>query len=224
MNTSSTSNCKYDARHHPKLYPSDNDDSVALPAQIHRYISNSLLIGSRAPQRSIHRAVPLPFGLRQQTTFPPEPTKSQQGKYQVERSKTQSLQPLIYCTENNLLKLAYSSSCDEHLNNRAGCEAQFAVTMSVRFLNVHFIPSNILKAIQRGDEAIAGRPEEVPSHRFPPTAEHRTIRFRGKYILIVNQETDDQKTFKENISDFTPFEVPAGYTCYVRGATIYFEV
>lgn len=79
--------------------------------------------------------------------------------------------------------------------------------------------------IQRGDDALAGKEEKnIPSHRFPPTAQDRTINFKGKYILIVNEETDHQVAFEEDVTEYREFEVPAGYTCYVRGATVYFNV
>jgi len=76
----------------------------------------------------------------------------------------------------------------------------------------------------RGYEALAGREEkDIPSHRFPPDPNNdRTICFRGEYIEIVNLETDDQKTPKENITKDTEYEVPAGYTVYVRGASVHF--
>lgn len=83
-------------------------------------------------------------------------------------------------------------------------------------------------SIQRGDEALAGRKEkDIPSHRFPPTTKNRTIYFEGKYILIVNEETDDQKTFEDNeipTTESKPYEVPAGYTCYIRVASVWFKV
>ena len=78
--------------------------------------------------------------------------------------------------------------------------------------------------VQRGDEALAKREEEdIPSHRFPPDPNNdRTICFRGEYIEIVHVETGDQKTLEENIATDTNYDVPAGYTCYVRGATVHF--
>ncbi|PSN59002.1 hypothetical protein BS50DRAFT_444270, partial [Corynespora cassiicola Philippines] len=78
-----------------------------------------------------------------------------------------------------------------------------------------------------GDEALAGRPEEIPGHFFPPdSTESRTIYFKGLYLSIVNEETDDIKTHIDNevpTSVYDSYEVPAGYTCYIRGATVYFE-
>jgi hypothetical protein len=77
----------------------------------------------------------------------------------------------------------------------------------------------------RGDEALAGQEEkDIPGHFFPPTTKDKTIYFKGEYLSIVNQETNDRKTFKENISEYQEYEVPAGYTCYVRGASVYFKV
>lgn len=77
----------------------------------------------------------------------------------------------------------------------------------------------------RGDEALAGNQEkDIPSHRFPPDTKSRTIYFKGLYLSIVNQETDNRKTFKENINKYEEYEVPPRYTCYVRGATVYFKI
>ncbi len=83
-------------------------------------------------------------------------------------------------------------------------------------------------SIQRGDEALAGREEkDIPSHRFPPTTSDRTIYFKGLYLSIYNQQTGHEKTHEDNKSpttEYVEYEVPAGYTVYVRGATVYFEV
>jgi len=79
----------------------------------------------------------------------------------------------------------------------------------------------------RGDDALAGREErDIPSHRFPPTTIDRTINFKGKYISIVNQETNDQIAFEDNeipTTKYKPYKVPAGYTCYIRVASVWFE-
>jgi len=78
----------------------------------------------------------------------------------------------------------------------------------------------------RGDNALAGQEEYIESHRFPPDATNdRTIYFKGIYLSIVNQETSDEKTHEENkipTTQFVEYEIPAGYTCYVRGATVKF--
>lgn len=78
----------------------------------------------------------------------------------------------------------------------------------------------------RGDDALAGREEtDIPSHRFPPVTHDRTIYFKGYYLSVYNQETDDYKTHLDNqvpTTEYEPFEVPAGYTVYVRGASVYF--
>jgi hypothetical protein len=80
-------------------------------------------------------------------------------------------------------------------------------------------------SIQRGDDALASKEEKnIPSHRFPLTSQDRTINFKGKYILIVNEETNHQVAFEEDITEYTEFEVPASYTCYVQGASVYFDV
>jgi tRNA U34 2-thiouridine synthase MnmA/TrmU len=68
----------------------------------------------------------------------------------------------------------------------------------------------------------------MPSHRFPPDAtNNRTICFKGRYLSIVNQQTGDEKTHEDNAiatTEFEEYEIPAGYTCYVIGATVYFKV
>jgi len=76
---------------------------------------------------------------------------------------------------------------------------------------------------QTGDDALAARKEKISGYRFLPSTDNRIVHFQGKYILIVNQETGDQKTFEENIADSTPYTVPAGFTCYIRDATVSFE-
>jgi len=77
-----------------------------------------------------------------------------------------------------------------------------------------------------GDNALAGKDEYIQGHRFPPDAtNNRTIYFKGIYLSIVNQETGDEKTSEENkipTTQFVGYEIPAGYTCYVRGATVKF--
>jgi len=78
----------------------------------------------------------------------------------------------------------------------------------------------------RGDKALAGQEEkDIPSHRFPPeSSKDRTICFKGEYLSIFNEGTQHRKTFKEDIKEYEEYEVPAGYTCYVRGASVYFKV
>jgi hypothetical protein len=81
-------------------------------------------------------------------------------------------------------------------------------------------------SIQRGDEALGGKEEYMPSHRFPPDAtNNRTISFKGVYLSIVNEQTGDKKTQEDNAiptTEFVEYEIPPGYTCYVRGATVKF--
>lgn len=79
----------------------------------------------------------------------------------------------------------------------------------------------------RGEQALEGKPEDLPSHFFPPNAiEDRVLWFKGLYLTIVNETTND---IKEHIDvdvaeeKHTPHKVPAGYTTYVRGANAYFE-
>jgi len=79
-----------------------------------------------------------------------------------------------------------------------------------------------------GDEALAGREEIDITHRFPPDdTNDRTIFFKGYYLSIYNQQTGDYKTHEVNESPTTKYEkyeAPAGYTIYVRGASVYFQV
>jgi hypothetical protein len=49
------------------------------------------------------------------------------------------------------------------------------------------------------------------------------IYFKGEYLSIYNETTAHRHTFEENIAEYTPYEVPPGYTCYVRGASVYFQ-
>ncbi|KAL5374364.1 hypothetical protein PMIN06_012613 [Paraphaeosphaeria minitans] len=79
----------------------------------------------------------------------------------------------------------------------------------------------------RGDEALAGRPEiDIPSHFFPPDhTKDRTINFKGLYLSIVNKSTGDTKTHIDNevaTTQYLPYVIPAGYTCYIRVASVYF--
>lgn len=76
---------------------------------------------------------------------------------------------------------------------------------------------------KRGDKALSGQEEDVPSHRFPPDTRKRTINFRGKYLSIINKETGHQEIFRQDVKDSEDFEVPPGYTCYVRGAFVLFK-
>jgi hypothetical protein len=83
--------------------------------------------------------------------------------------------------------------------------------------------------IQRGDEALAGREEkDIPSHRFPPTTDgDRTIYFKGYYLSIYHEQTGHYDTHKVNeipTTEYQTYEVPAGYTTYVRRASVYFKV
>ena len=88
------------------------------------------------------------------------------------------------------------------------------------FLSLTLLP------VQRGDTALAGQEEkDIPSHRFPPdNTKSRTICFKGVRLSIYNQQTEDLKTAEEDITEYTEFEVPPGYTCYVIGASVYFKV
>lgn len=78
--------------------------------------------------------------------------------------------------------------------------------------------------MERGATALSGQEETVPSHRFPPDdAKTRTIYFKGEFLRIYNQKTKDSKTSAEEITEYTPYEIPPGYTCYVIGASVYFR-
>ena len=81
---------------------------------------------------------------------------------------------------------------------------------------------------QTGDEALAGRDEKIQIYSFPPdNTNERTIWFKGYYLSIYNQQTEDYKTHIMNKPPTTTYEsykVPAGYSVYVRVATVYFKV
>jgi hypothetical protein len=79
--------------------------------------------------------------------------------------------------------------------------------------------------MERGQTALSGQEEkDIPSHRFPPDLTNtRTIYFKGEYLSIYNETTAHRHTFGENIAEYTPYEIPPGYTCYVRGASVYFQ-
>lgn len=77
-----------------------------------------------------------------------------------------------------------------------------------------------------GDEALAGREEKDITQYFPATAEERNIHFKGYYLSIYQQQTGDYKTHIDNANPSTesaPYNVPAGYSVYVRGGTVYFQ-
>jgi hypothetical protein len=83
--------------------------------------------------------------------------------------------------------------------------------------------TNVLS--QRGETALSGQEEkDIPSHRFPPDfTKARTVYFKGEYLSIYNEKTGHRHIFKEDIEDYTPYDIPPGYTCYVRGASVYFQ-
>jgi hypothetical protein len=105
--------------------------------------------------------------------------------------------------------------------------------MPVRHLIFYFTPFNVLVAdmcvsTQTGDEALAGRDETIQIFGFPPdNTTERTIWFQGYYLSIYNEQTEDYKTHIMNKPSTTTYEsytVPAGYSVYVRAATVKFEV
>jgi len=79
-----------------------------------------------------------------------------------------------------------------------------------------------------GDRALAGEEEhDIQSHFFPPDpSKDKTIHFKGVYIRIVNKETGDVTTSIDNkppSTVYASYKIPAGYTCYIRGASAYFD-
>lgn len=86
------------------------------------------------------------------------------------------------------------------------------------------------ESVQVGDEALAGREEKIEGHYFPAdSTKTRTISFKGYYLSIVNKETGQYATHIDNIdtgptTEYGDYNVPAGYTTYVRGANVYFKV
>jgi hypothetical protein len=88
------------------------------------------------------------------------------------------------------------------------------------------LPGNMSWIFQVGDEALAGRPEENISWHFPARDESRRKYFKGYYLAINNETTGRYATHKSNstaTTEYEKFEVPAGYSVYVRGATVYFD-
>jgi hypothetical protein len=79
-----------------------------------------------------------------------------------------------------------------------------------------------------GDNALAGNEETNITVRFAPDDnKSRTIWFKGWYLSIYNQQTEHEQTHIDNdepTTVFKDYEIPAGYTCYVRGASVYFKV
>lgn len=78
----------------------------------------------------------------------------------------------------------------------------------------------------KGDDALAGREEYLPSHPFPPVKHTRTIFFKGYYLSIYNRQTDEYGPHIDNAvatTEYSEYVVPADYTTYVRGGTVYFK-
>jgi hypothetical protein len=88
--------------------------------------------------------------------------------------------------------------------------------------------ANMCICTQTGDGALAGKDETIQIFTFPPdNAKERTILFKGYYLAIYNEQTEDYKTHKMNKPSTTIYEgytVPAEYSVHVRGATVKFEV
>jgi hypothetical protein len=81
---------------------------------------------------------------------------------------------------------------------------------------------------QTGDKALAGREEKIRIFGFPPdNTNKRKIWFKGYYLSIYNQQTEDYKTHivnKSHTTEYKSYTVPAGYSVYIRAATVYFKV
>ncbi|OJD11469.1 hypothetical protein AJ78_07775 [Emergomyces pasteurianus Ep9510] len=79
-----------------------------------------------------------------------------------------------------------------------------------------------------GDDALSEKEEkDIPAHYFPPTDSDRTICFKGRYLSIYNKDTEHYTTHEVHdhpTTDYKPFTVPAGYTTYVRVASVYFKL
>lgn len=81
-----------------------------------------------------------------------------------------------------------------------------------------------------GDEALAGRDENIQIFTFAPdTTNERTIWFKGYYLSIYNKETGHYERHIDNANEspttvHEKYKVPVGYSVHVRGASVYFEV
>ncbi|KAH7303718.1 hypothetical protein B0I35DRAFT_446194 [Stachybotrys elegans] len=71
----------------------------------------------------------------------------------------------------------------------------------------------------KGDDATAGIEErDIESHRFPPDPiNNRRVQYQGEYILVFNEETEEQRLLEEKVGEYKPFDVPKGFTTYIRG-------
>jgi len=74
----------------------------------------------------------------------------------------------------------------------------------------------------KGDEALAGRDEhDISSHIFPPDdSRDRKVKFRGLYISVYNEITQQRSTREENVEEEQYFDVPKGYSTFVRGVKV----
>lgn len=82
---------------------------------------------------------------------------------------------------------------------------------------------------QRGDQAIAGQNEDLPSHIFPSVAYDRIIAFKGRYLSIFNRTTNHYAqhldySATDATTEHTEYKVPAGYHVFVRGAEAYMKL
>ena len=75
--------------------------------------------------------------------------------------------------------------------------ARSILIMAVRHLIFYFTPFNIFIAdmyvsTQTGDKALAGQEETIQIKTFPPdNSNKRTIWFKGYYLSIYNEQTED---------------------------------
>jgi hypothetical protein len=78
--------------------------------------------------------------------------------------------------------------------------------------------------LQRGETALSGKEEQIPSHRFPPDdTRDRIIFFRGEYISIYNEQTEHQLPPGDDVTEYAEYKIPRGYTCEVINATVFFK-
>ena len=105
--------------------------------------------------------------------------------------------------------------------------------IAVRYFELLFTPFSVLIAnvyisIQRSDDVFARREEkDILSYRFPLTTHNKKIYFKGYFLSISNQQTEDYKTYIDNANtspttEYIEYKVPTRYTIYIRVASVYF--
>jgi hypothetical protein len=78
-----------------------------------------------------------------------------------------------------------------------------------------------------GEAALVGNEEYIELWSFDAAEEDRTIWFKGYFIAIYNETTMDVKKQVVNspvTTEYTSYDIPAGYICQVRQANAYFEI